>query len=180
MESVFFPEILRKGLVYRKKALVNYCPSCKTVLANEEVEDGKCWRCHSDVVQKDLDQWFFKTTAYSEELLKSLETLDWSDKIKTIQENWIGKSHGVMINFHLDNKEKILFPIFTTRPDTIYGVTFMVIALNHPKLHEYIKGTAYEETIYKFVEDTKKAEIAEDKDFLENQGYSQDFMQSIH
>ena len=166
----FFIKFFEKGLVYRKKANVNYCPNCKTVLANEEVEDGKCWRCHSEVVDKELDQWFFKTTAYTEELLNDIQKLDWSEKIKAIQENWIGKSNGVMINFHLDNKDKTLFPIFTTRPDTIYGVTFMVIALNHPKLKQLIEGTPYEETVKKFIEDSKKAEASEDKDFLEKAG----------
>ena len=166
----FFIKFFEKGLVYRKKANVNYCSHCKTVLANEEVENGKCWRCENLVVQKELDQWFFKTTAYAEELLEDIKKLDWSDKIKAIQENWIGKSNGIFIDFRLDNKEKTLFPIFTTRPDTIYGVTFMVIASDHPKLKDFIKGTSYEETVDKFNEDSKKAELAEDKSFLEKAG----------
>jgi len=164
----YFIKFYEKGLVYRKKAKVNFCPSCNTVLANEEVEKGKCWRCDSDVVEKDLDQWFFKTTAYADQLLDDIKKLEWSDKIKTIQENWIGKSYGTLINFKLENGE--IFPIFTTRPDTIFGVTFMVIALNHPKLKGLIKGTPYEKTVEDFIEDVKKAELAEDMDFLEKSG----------
>jgi leucyl-tRNA synthetase len=164
----FFIKFYEKGLVYRKKAHVNYCPSCKTVLANEEVEKGACWRCNSQVVDKELDQWFFKTTAYADQLLEDLQKLDWSNKIKSIQENWIGKSFGTLIDFKLENGE--LFPIFTTRPDTIFGVTFMVIALNHPRLRQLIKGTPYEKTVEAFIEDVKKAELAEDTDFLEKSG----------
>ena len=164
----FFIKFFEKGLVYRKKASVNYCPSCKTVLANEEVEKGKCWRCDNDVIEKDLDQWFFKTTAYADQLLEDIKKLEWSDKIKAMQENWIGKSYGTLINFKLENGE--LFPIFTTRPDTIFGVTFMVIALNHPRLKGLIKDTPYEETVNTFIEDVKKAELAEDTDFLEKSG----------
>jgi len=167
----FFIKFFEKGLVYRKKAAINWCPECHSTLANEEVVNNHCWR-HEDteVLQKELDQWFFKTTAYADELLEDIKRLDWSDRIKSMQENWIGKSHGTMINFYLDNKEKTSFPIFTTRPDTIYGVTFMVIALNHPRLKEFIKGTPYEETVQKFAEDVKKAELAQDKTFLEKNG----------
>jgi leucyl-tRNA synthetase len=164
----FFIKFFEKGLAYRKKAMVNFCVHDNTVLANEEVENGKCWRCGNEVVQKELDQWFLKTTAYADELLEDLSHIHWSEKLKSIQENWIGKSHGTMINFTLENGET--FPIFTTRPDTIYGVTFMVIALNHPKLKELIKGTTYEETVNKFIDDSKKAEVAEDKVFLEKSG----------
>ncbi len=164
----FFIKFYEKELVYRKKAKVNYCDTCKTVLANEEVEQGKCWRCDSEVIEKDLDQWFFRTTAYADQLLEDIQKLDWSDKIKSIQENWIGKSYGTLIDFKLENGE--LFPIFTTRPDTIFGVTFMVIALNHPRLKKLIKGTPYEATVNAFVEDVKKAELAEDTAFLEKSG----------
>jgi leucyl-tRNA synthetase len=163
-----FIKFYEKGLVYRKKAKVNFCNTCITVLANEEVEKGKCWRCENEVVEKDLDQWFFKTTAYADQLLEDIKKLKWSDKLKTIQENWIGKSYGTLVNFKLENEE--LFPIFTTRPDTIFGVTFMVIALNHPKLKGLIKGTPYEQTVNAFIEDVKKAELAEDTDFLEKSG----------
>ncbi|MGV8140936.1 MAG: class I tRNA ligase family protein [Candidatus Woesearchaeota archaeon] len=164
----FFIKFYEKGLVYRKKAKVNFCNACNTVLANEEVEKGKCWRCENDVVEKDLDQWFFKTTAYADQLLEDIEKLKWPDKLKTIQENWIGKSYGTLVDFKLENGEP--FPIFTTRPDTIFGVTFMVIALNHPRLKGLIRGTPYEKSVNDFIEDVRKAELAEDNDFLEKSG----------
>ncbi|GIU68910.1 MAG: hypothetical protein KatS3mg002_0146 [Candidatus Woesearchaeota archaeon] len=163
----FFIKFYEKGLVYRKKAPVNFCNNCNTVLANEEVEQGKCWRCNNDVVQKNLDQWFFKTTAYADELLEDLKKIKWSDKIKTIQENWIGKSYGTLINFKLDDGTD--FPIFTTRPDTIYGVTFMVIALNHPNLMNIIHEQ-YKKKVLEFIEEVKDAELKNDTSFLEKNG----------
>ena len=130
----------KKGLVYKKKSYVNWCPECNTVLANEQVEDGKCWR-HSktDVIQKELDQWYFKITDYSEELLQSHDDLagNWPDKVITMQKNWIGKSYGTEIDFVLeDGKTKI--PAFTTRPDTLYGVTYVVLAPEHPVVEDII------------------------------------------
>ncbi len=163
----FFIKFYEKGLVYRKKAPVNFCLNCNTVLANEEVENGKCWRCENEVVQKELDQWFFKTTAYTEELLNDIKNLGWSEKIKTIQENWIGKSHGLMVHFKLDDGTD--FPIYTTRPDTIYGVTFMVIALNHPKLMSMIHEP-YKKAVNEFIKEAKDAEAKEDVSFLEKNG----------
>lgn len=163
----FFIKFLEKGLAYRKKASVNFCESCNTVLANEEVDNGKCWRCDSIVVNKDLDQWFLKTTAYTEELLNGIKKLDWSDKIKSIQENWIGKSDGLMINFKLDDGSD--FPIFTTRPDTIYGVTFMVIALKHPKLIGMLHDP-YKKNVLDFIKEVEEAEKKDDLDFLEKSG----------
>ncbi len=132
----FFLKFLEKGLVYRKKAPVNWCPKCKTVLANEQVHNGKCWRHEdTDVGVKYLEQWFIRTTNYADELLNCIDDLKWSDRIKTMQKNWIGKSYGTEINFDI-NGEK--WPIFTTRPDTIYGVTFMVISAQHPRLIELV------------------------------------------
>ena len=128
----FFLKFFEKGLVYKKKSAVNWCPKCQTVLANEQVHDGKCWR-HEDtnVEIRQLEQWFIRTTKYADELLKDIEKLDWPGRIKIMQENWIGKSHGTEIDFEI-NKEK--WKIFTTRPDTIYGVTFMVVSAQHPRL----------------------------------------------
>ncbi len=133
----FFLKFLKKGLVHRKKASVNWCPKCKTVLANEQVHNGKCWR-HSDteVETKQLEQWFIKTTKYANELLKDIEKLQWPERIKVMQRNWIGKSHGTEISFKINNAN---WPIFTTRPDTIYGVTFMVVSAQHPKLMDLVK-----------------------------------------
>ena len=131
----FFLKFLENGLVYRKKAPVNWCPQCESVLANEEAEGGRCWRCGEGVVQKELEQWFFKITDYADRLLKDLDKIDWPEKIKTMQRNWIGKSHGTEIDFEINGK---IWKIFTTRPDTIFGVTFMVISAHHPKLMELV------------------------------------------
>lgn len=135
-----FLKMLEKGLVYRKISAVNFCKKCDTVLANEQVHNGKCWR-HTDteVKIKQLEQWFIKITDYCDELLDSVDTLDWPEKIKSMQKNWIGKSYGTEIDFEIETKgKKTIWPIFTTRPDTIYGVTFMVASSQHPRLHELI------------------------------------------
>jgi leucyl-tRNA synthetase len=146
----FFLKFFEKGIAYRKKSPVNWCPSCKTVLANEQVEQGKCWRCQSKVVFKDLEQWFFKITDYAEELLEGLKELEWPQEVKIMQENWIGKSHGVTVDFQIkDSNEKI--QIFTTRPDTLFGVTFMVIAPDHPMLSNLVKGTKQEKEVKEFI-----------------------------
>ncbi|MDD5133131.1 MAG: class I tRNA ligase family protein [Candidatus Nanoarchaeia archaeon] len=131
----FFLKLFEKGLTYRKNAPVNWCEKCQSVLANEESEGGKCWRCDSEVVQKPLEQWFFKITAYADRLLNDLNKIDWPEKIKLMQKNWIGKSHGTEILFKINNEN---WPIFTTRADTIYGVTFMVISAQHPKLFDLV------------------------------------------
>ncbi|HPA70946.1 MAG TPA: class I tRNA ligase family protein, partial [Spirochaetota bacterium] len=129
-----FVKMFEKGLAYRKNAPVNWCPKCNTVLANEQVEDGKCWRCESDVTQKELNQWFFKITKYADDLLKGHDAIKegWPERVLTMQRNWIGRSTGLLINFKLETGED--FPIFTTRPDTVFGVTYMVIAPEHPFL----------------------------------------------
>ena len=132
----FFLKFYEKGLVYRKKAPVNYCPVCKTVLANEQVHNGKCWRHkETDVEIRQLEQWFFKITNYADELLDKVDSLQWPERIKAMQKNWIGKSFGVEINFKINGKD---WPIFTTRPDTLYGVTFMVVSAQHSKLMELV------------------------------------------
>lgn len=125
-----FLKLYERGLAYRKKANVNWCPSCNTVLANEQVIDGLCERCSSVVTKKDLTQWFFKITDYAEELLDGLEELDWPEKTKKIQTNWIGKSTGSTINFTVENSD-LNFDVFTTRADTLMGVTYVVIAPEH-------------------------------------------------
>lgn len=124
-----FLKMFEKGLAYRKESLVNFCNTCNTVLANEQVEsDGTCWRCHNKVGKKRLNQWYFRITDYAERLLEGLDRLDgWSDRLKAIQRNWIGKSVGCEIKFTLENST-LEIPVFTTRPDTVFGVTFMAIA----------------------------------------------------
>jgi len=126
-----FCQLYKRGLAYRKKAPVNWCPSCNTVLANEQVIDGHCERCDSQVIKKDLTQWFFKITDYAEELLSGLDTVDWPEKTKSMQRNWIGKSQGGEITFDLADGSGS-FSVFTTRADTLYGCTYVVLAPEHP------------------------------------------------
>ncbi|MFQ5597302.1 MAG: leucine--tRNA ligase [Nitrospiria bacterium] len=151
-----FLKMFEQGLAYRKEATVNWCPACKTVLANEQVVDGVCWRCESPVVQKSLKQWFFRTTAYVEELLLGCDRLTgWPDRVLTMQRNWIGKSWGVEVDFHLeDSGEKL--SVFTTRPDTLYGVTFMSIAPEHPMLPKLIRGRGEAPSVEAFIEKIEK------------------------
>ena len=145
-----FLKFYEKGLAYRKKSGVNWCPSCQTVLANEQVEDGKCWRCKNEVTEKFLEQWYFKITDYAEELLNDIDKLEhWPERVKIMQKNWIGKSHGVMINFPLKDRSGHV-EIFTTRPDTIFGATFMVMAPEHPMLAELIQGSDNAEEVQKY------------------------------
>lgn len=130
-----FLKLFEKGLAYKKKAPVNWCPSCKTVLANEQAENGICWRCESLVVQKEMSQWFFRITDYADRLLAGHEKIKdaWPEQVITMQRNWIGRSTGLELRFKLENGEEL--PVFTTRPDTVYGVTFMVMAAEHPLLN---------------------------------------------
>ena len=150
-----FLQFYKKGLAYQKTSSVNWCPSCETVLANEQVIDGACWRCDSTVIQKELEQWFFRITDYAEELLRDLERLrGWPDKVLTMQRNWIGKSVGAEISFSLLGREGAL-RVFTTRQDTVYGATFVSLAVEHPLALELCRGTAQEEAVKRFVERTK-------------------------
>lgn len=126
-----FLQLYKNGLAYKKKAPVNWCPSCQTVLANEQVVSGQCERCDSTVIKKDLTQWFFKITDYAEDLLNDLDGLDWPEKTKTLQRNWIGKSEGAMVKFDV-HKSNQKIEVFTTRADTLCGATFMVLSPEHP------------------------------------------------
>jgi leucyl-tRNA synthetase len=126
-----FLQFYKHGLAYRSNAPVNWCPSCQTVLANEQVINGRCERCEEEVVRKALTQWFFKITAYAEKLLDGLQTIEWPEKTKLMQQNWIGKSHGADIDFILDTPDKENIRVFTTRPDTLFGATYMVLAPEH-------------------------------------------------
>ncbi|KAA8710747.1 leucine--tRNA ligase [Helicobacter canis] len=138
-EQEFFIQMWERGLIYRKKALLNWCPNDLTVLANEQVIDGKCWRCDTQVVQKEMEQYYIKITDYAEELLEDLQTLEgkWSPQVLLMQKNWIGKSYGLQCRFSLESSAKERsgiesLEIFTTRPDTIFGVTYCAIAPEHP------------------------------------------------
>jgi len=146
-----FLKFYEKGLAYKKKAAVNWCPSCNTVLANEQVINGQCERCDSEVAQRDLAQWFFKITDYAEELLDMSHLGDWPDRVKIMQTNWIGKSHGVTIDFRLADTDEPV-PCYTTRPDTVFGVTYLVLAPEHPLVERLTKGAAIEKEVEAFVD----------------------------
>ena len=150
-----FLKLFEKGLAYRKKAFVNWCPSCNTVLANEQVIEGKCERCETQVIQKDLEQWFFKITGYAERLLGDLSGLgNWPERVKVMQRNWIGRSEGVNIRFPLEGSDKAL-TCFTTRVDTIFGATYMVLAAEHQGLEELIKDVPEREKVRRFTEEVR-------------------------
>ncbi|MFH1433132.1 MAG: leucine--tRNA ligase [archaeon] len=151
-----FLRLMEKGLVYKKEAPINWCEKCATVLANEQVEEGKCWRCHSTVTEKNLEQWFFKITAYADELLDDLKKLEgWPERVKVMQKNWIGKSEGTEIEFKIDKKD-LTISTFTTRPDTVYGITYLVLAPEHPLIEKLTKGTAHEKKVQDFIKKVKK------------------------
>ncbi len=159
-EQWMFLKMYEKGLVYRKSSPVNFCPKCQTVLANEQVEVGKCWRCGEEVIQKELTQWFFAITKYADELYEYCDKLPgWPEKVTSMQKNWIGKSYGVEVHFTLEDGSP--FTIFTTRPDTLYGVTFMVLAPEHPLTLVLSRGTAQEKPVKDFVEKVR----AQDRSF---------------
>ncbi len=148
----FFIKMYEQGLAYKKRSYVNWCPSCSTVLANEQVEDGLCWRCSSVVRHKELEQWFFKITAYAEELLAGCDKLTgWPERVLTMQRNWIGKSTGVEVDFTVEGTGEKL-TIFTTRPDTLFGVTFMSVAPEHPMLEALIQGKPRADAVRAFVQ----------------------------
>ncbi|WP_459863711.1 leucine--tRNA ligase [Calditerricola yamamurae] len=145
-----------RGLAYRKKAPVNWCPECNTVLANEQVENGRCWRCDTEVTKKELEQWFLRITDYAERLLADLDKLEgWPERVKVMQKNWIGKSEGANIAFSVPELGETI-TVFTTRPDTLFGVTYLVLAPEHPLVERLIAGKETETAVRAFVERMKK------------------------
>jgi leucyl-tRNA synthetase len=171
-EQQFFLKLLEKGLVYRKKAPVNWCPSCHTVLANEQVEDGLCWRCDSEVVHKELSQWFLRITAYADELLDCLTTLGkgWPERVLTMQRNWIGKSHGMEIDFPIEDRDESI-TVFTTRQDTLYGATFMSLAPEHPLVESLIEGKPEADAVRTFKDKVDRMDnIVRTAEDLEKEG----------
>jgi leucyl-tRNA synthetase len=156
-EQLIFLKMFERGLAYRKRTFVNWCESCQTVLAKEQVEDGCCWR-HTDqeVVIKEMDSWFFKITEYADEILEHCDQLPgWPERVLTMQKNWIGKSYGAIIRFPLvDSKEEI--EVYTTRQDTVYGATFLCFAPEHPLLKDFVKGLPQEREVLAFIEQTMK------------------------
>lgn len=151
-----FLQFYKEGLAYKKLGYVNWCPECATVLANEQVVDGGCERCGATVVKKALEQWYFKITDYAQELLDSLDQLPgWPEKVKTMQSNWIGRSEGAQLIFEAaETGDKL--PVYTTRPDTVFGVTYMVLAAEHPLVEKVIQGSPYEKTVRDFVQRVQK------------------------
>ncbi len=161
-----FLQMYKRGLVERRNSPVNWCPNCKTVLANEQVTEGECWRCHGAVEKRDLTQWYYKITDYAQELLDDLDQLDgWPDPVKQMQANWIGRSEGAEVDFELvpaegkDDAQTIT--VFTTRPDTLFGCSFFLLAPESPLVHELVCGTEYEADVMALVEAAKKVSAVE-------------------
>ncbi len=151
-----FIQFYKKGLAYKKDNPVNWCPSCQTVLANEQVVDGKCERCKTEVTKKNLSQWYLKITDYADRLLNNLDKLEgWPDKVKTMQRNWIGKSYGANINFKIKDTDKTL-EVFTTRADTLFGATYMVMSPEHPYVNELVAGRPEEAAVEAYQEKVRR------------------------
>ena len=150
-----FLQLMDRGLAYRKKAAVNWCPSCKTVLSNEQVVNGACERCGTPVEQRFLEQWFFRITDYAQRLLEDLDWIDWSETTKTAQRNWIGRSEGAEVRFRVGGEE---IAVFTTRPDTIFGATYLVLAPEHPLVPE-ITTVSQRDTVDAYVTRTAKQDL---------------------
>ncbi len=159
----FFIKMYERGLAYRKRSAVNWCPSCETVLANEQVEDGHCWRCDAVVIQKELEQWFFKITQYAEELLNALDSLTgWPERVRIMQRHWIGRSVGVEVNFPLaePSGDVTAIRIFTTRQDTIFGATFMSLAPESPLVERLVAGRPEAGAVREFVQRVSRQDRA--------------------
>ncbi len=174
-EQLFFLWMYEKGLAYKRSSTVNWCPKCQTVLANEQVEAGQCWRCATEVVSEVLEQWFFKITDYVEELLQCIDSLGkgWPERVLTMQKNWIGKSYGFEMIFPMADPAAPVdaIRVFTTRQDTIYGATFMLIAAEHPLVMELMKGKPREKEVAEFVEKIKKQDkLMRTSDYYEKEG----------
>lgn len=155
-EQWFFTRLMEKGIAYKKTAPVNWCPHDQTVLANEQVVDGCCWRCDTPVERRELSQWFLKITDYADQLLDDLDTVDWPEQVKTMQRNWIGRSEGLEVEFDVPGHDAL--SVYTTRPDTLFGATFMAIAAEHPLA---LKAAETNPDIAAFIEDCKTTNTAE-------------------
>ena len=166
-----FLQLFKNNLAYKKKSFVNWCPSCQTVLANEQVVNGRCERCKSEVGKQDLEQWFFRITDYADKLLKDIDKLKgWPDKVKSMQTNWIGRSEGAEIKFKVDGSDREM-TVYTTRPDTIFGVSYMVIAPEHPIVEELIAGRPEEAACREFIKKVHgMSEIARSSTDTEKEG----------
>jgi leucyl-tRNA synthetase len=155
-EQLVFIRMLERGLAYRRASTVNWCPGCQTILANEQVEDGRCWRCDSEVAPRRVEGWFFKITAYAEELLEGCDHLaGWPERVLTMQRNWIGRSEGAEFDLPVAGRPGLAVRVFTTRPDTAFGMTYAVLAPEHPLVDELVTGTAERAAVAAF-----RAEVA--------------------
>ena len=172
-----FVKMLERDLAYKKRSKVNWCPSCNTVLANEQVVDGACWRCGTPVVTRELEQWFFRITQYSDELLEAAERLaEWPEKVLTMQRNWIGRSEGARVRFPLANREPRaasgdFIEVFTTRIDTIYGATFILLAPEHPLVQAWSEepgAETFRDTHTRFLAQDRTARITGE---IEKEGF---------
>jgi leucyl-tRNA synthetase len=171
-EQLYFLWMYEKGLAYKKGSSVNWCPQCATVLANEQVEQGLCWRCHSEVQENYLEQWFFRITEYVEDLLEYCDRLGdgWPERVLTMQKNWIGKSYGLEVDFPMADSGEVI-KVFTTRQDTLFGATFMLIAAEHPLVMKLAKGKPCEKAAMEFVEKVKKQDrMMRTSDYYEKEG----------
>jgi len=155
-EQWFFTRMMERGIAYKKTAPVNWCPLDQTVLANEQVIEGRCWRCDTPVERREIAQWFLKITDYAEQLLADLDTVEWPEQVKTMQRNWIGRSEGMEVEFEVPGHDSLM--IYTTRPDTLFGATFMAIAAEHPLA---LLAAENNSKIAAFIEDCKKTNTAE-------------------
>ncbi|OBX01972.1 leucine--tRNA ligase [Gallibacterium genomosp. 1] len=157
-EQWFFTELYKKGLIYKKTSTVNWCPNDQTVLANEQVNDGCCWRCDTPVEQKEIPQWFIKITDYAEQLLQGLDQLpEWPDQVKAMQRNWIGRSEGVEITFKMQDSDETV-TVYTTRPDTFYGVSYLAVAAGHPLAEQAAKNNP---ELAQFIQECRNTKVAE-------------------
>jgi leucyl-tRNA synthetase len=171
-EQLFFIKMYEKGLVYKDRTFLNWCDTCKTVLANEQVEGGLCWRCGSQVYLKEHDQWFFRITRYAQELLDNIEKLreGWPDRVLSMQRNWIGRSTGTLIRFQIEGTNDDI-EVFTTRPDTLHGATFMSLAPEHPLVKSLSAGTDHENEVKTFVDKTLLVDtLTRTSDLYEKEG----------
>jgi len=170
-EQLMFLKMYERGLAYRQESYVNWCSTCQTVLANEQVEAGLCWRCSQAVVQKEMAQWFLKITDYADELLDYCDRLPgWPERVLTMQRNWIGKSYGATIRFPFEDSDEYL-EVYTTRQDTVFGATFMSLAIEHPLSLELCQGKPEESAVKKFIEKTKRIQRSErTSELLEKEG----------
>jgi len=167
-EQLVFVKMFERGLAYRKRSTVNWCPSCQTVLANEQVEGGRCWRCDSEVTKRDIDGWFFKITAYADELLAWSDRLPgWPERVMTMQRNWIGRSEGAEFDLPIAGRPGLAIRVFTTRPDTAFGMTYAVLAPEHPLVDQLVADAAEREAVERFradvLKETEQERTAEDR-----------------